>query len=267
MLYQLSEADLFCVSSEALRTISHLIIDAQLKMFETVHKCKHMERAMLVQALVYPDFTTLDLIGALQPLAQIPGTKTEIVARVAGPNPTDSGAAIMADKTFDTASASPDVILVPGGGTPSIDVLEDKETVEFLARQGETAGWVVSVCTGSLLLGKAGLLKGYKASSHWSVIDTLDAFGATPVHERVVIDRNRCTGGGVTAGVDIGLTLAGKLAGEEMGRVVELILEYNPAPPFGTGHPSIADEATFALARPGVETVMQPERIRQIAAA
>ena len=216
---------------------------------------------MLVQSLVYPGFTTLDLIGALQPLAQIPDVKTEIVAREPGANPTDTGAAIMADATFETASSSPDVILVPGGGTPSIDVLENSATMDFLAKQGETAGWIVAVCTGSLLLGKAGLLKGYKAASHWAVIDTLDAFGATPVHERVVIDRNRCTGGGVTAGV------AGKLAGEDTARVIELVLEYNPAPPFGTGHPTLADKVTLELATAGANAVMSPERIRQIAAA
>ena len=222
---------------------------------------------MLIQSLVYPGFTTLDLIGALQPLSQIPGARTEIVAKASGANPTDSGAAIMADATFDTASQNPDVILVPGGGTPSIDVLEDEATMDFLARQGESAGWVVAVCTGSLLLGKAGLLKGYRAASHWAAIETLDAFGAIPTHERVVIDRNRCTGGGVTAGVDIGLTLAGQLAGEDMGKVVELILEYNPAPPFGTGHPSIADPVTLELANAGVASAMPIERIREIAAA
>ncbi len=222
---------------------------------------------MLIQSLVYPGFTTLDLIGALQPLAQIPGSKTEIVARQAGANPTDAGASIMADATFETASNAPDVILVPGGGTPSIDVLEDEATMAFLAKQGESAGWIVAVCTGSLLLGKAGLLNGYKAASHWAVIDTLEAFGATPVHERVVIDRNRCTGGGVTAGVDIGLTIAGKLAGEDAARVIELILEYNPAPPFGTGHPTLADQATLDMARAGADAAMQPDRIRQIASA
>ena len=222
---------------------------------------------MLVQSLVYPGFTTLDLIGALQPLAQIPDVKTEIVAREPGANPTDTGAAIMADANFETASTAPDVILVPGGGTPSIDVLEDQATMDFLAKQGETTGWIVAVCTGSLLLGKAGLLKGYKAASHWSVIDTLDAFGAIPVHERVVVDRNRCTGGGVTAGVDIGLTVAGKLAGEDTARVIELVLEYNPAPPFGTGHPTIADKTTLELATAGANAVMPPDRIRQIAAA
>ncbi|NQY97790.1 MAG: DJ-1/PfpI family protein [Henriciella sp.] len=222
---------------------------------------------MLIQSLVYPGFTTLDLIGALQPLAQIPGTKTEIVARVPGANPTDSGAAIMADVTFENAASAPDVILVPGGGTPTIDTLEDEATIEFLAKQGESAKWIVAVCTGSLLLGKAGLLKGYKAASHWSVIDTLEAFGATPVHERVVIDRNRCTGGGVTAGVDIGLTIAGELAGEDIAKLIELVLEYNPAPPFGTGHPSIADPTTLEIARTRAQSTMQPDRIRQIASA
>jgi len=222
---------------------------------------------MLIQPLIYPGFTTLDLIGALQPLAQIPGARTEIVAQQPGANPTDSGAAIMADATFETASNAPDVILVPGGGTPSIDVLEDQATMEFLAKQGERAKWIVAVCTGSLLLGKAGLLEGYKAASHWAVIDTLDAFGATPVHERVVIDRNRCTGGGVTAGVDIGLTIAGKLAGEDMAKVIELVLEYNPAPPFGSGHPSLADSATLATARAATDAVMPEDRIRAIAAA
>ena len=222
---------------------------------------------MLIQSLIYPGFTTLDLIGALQPLAQIPGAKTEIVARMPGANPTDSGAAIMADATFETAASSPDVLLVPGGGTPSIDVLEDKATMDFLARQGATAQWIVAVCTGSLLLGKAGLLNGYKAASHWAVIDTLDAFGATPVQERVVIDRNRCTGGGVTAGVDIGLTVAGLLAGNEAGRMIELVLEYNPAPPFGSGHPSLADAATLEVARAATDAVMPKDRIYQIAAA
>ena len=222
---------------------------------------------MLIQSLIYPGFTTLDLIGALQPLAQIPGVSTEIIARVPGANSSDSGAAIMASATFEMASTEPDVILVPGGGAPSIDVLEDKATVEFLARQAETASWIVAVCTGSLLLGKAGLLKGYKAASHWAVIDTLDAFGATPVHERVVIDRNRCTGGGVTAGVDIGLTVAGLLAGEDTGRMIELVLEYNPAPPFRSGHPNLADPTTLEMARSATDALLPHDRIRQIAAA
>lgn len=220
---------------------------------------------MLIQSLVYPGFTTLDLIGALQPLSQMPGSKTEIVAKEEGGNPTDSGATLLADATFQTASQAPDILLVPGGGKPTMDVLEDAETMAFLAEQGARAGWIVAVCTGSLLLGKAGLLKGYKAASHWAAIDTLDAFGAIPVHERVVIDRNRCTGGGVTAGVDIGLTIAGQIAGDDVGKLIELIIEYNPAPPYGTGHPTLADKATLEMARAGMEAVMPAEAIRALA--
>ena len=220
---------------------------------------------MLIQALVFPNFTTLDLIGALQPLAQIPGATVEIVAHEPGPVPSDSGAPVVAGQSFATASKAPDVILVPGGGTPSVDVLEHEPTVNFVADQGDRSQWIVSVCTGALLLGQAGLLKGYRAATHWSVMDTLDAFGAIPAYERVVIDRNRCTGGGVTAGVDIGLTVAGKLAGEQAGKMIELVLEYNPAPPFGTGHPSLADAATLEAGRAAAISVMQPERIRAIA--
>ncbi len=220
---------------------------------------------MLIQALIYPHFTTLDLIGALQPLSMLPDAQVQIVWRETGEVPTDCGASLVANASFTTAAAKPDVLLVPGGGTPSVDMLEERDVMEFLARQGQDAQWIVSVCTGALLLGQAGLLKGYRAASHWAVIETLDAFGATPVSERVVIDRNRCTGGGVTAGVDIGLTMAGLLTGDPVGKVIELVLEYNPAPPFGTGHPSIADAGTLALARERAGTVMPVERIRRIA--
>ena len=222
---------------------------------------------MLVQALIFPGFTTLDLIGALQPLAQIPGTEVEIVAHKTGPVMNDTASPIVASHNFETAAAAPDVLLVPGGGTPSVDVLEHAPTISFVADRGARAGWLVSACTGSLLYGQAGLLTGYRAATHWSVMHTLDAFGAILVNERVVIDRNRCTGGGVTAGVDIGLTVAGQLAGEEVAKVIELVLEYNPAPPFGTGHPSIADPVTFETARARAEAIMQPDRIRAIAQA
>ena len=220
---------------------------------------------MLVQALIFPGFTTLDLIGALQPLSQIPGTDVEIVAHKPGPVTNDTASPIVASHDFETAASAPDVMLVPGGGTPSVDVLEHAPTISFVADRGARAGWLVSACTGSLLYGQAGLLKGYRAATHWSVMHTLDAFGAIPVNERVVIDRNRCTGGGVTAGVDIGLTVVGQLAGEEVAKVIELVLEYNPAPPFGTGHPSIADPATLEVARTRAEAIMQPDRIRAIA--
>lgn len=220
---------------------------------------------MIVQALIYPNFTTLDLIGALQPLAQMPSVQVEIVAKEAGEIATDCGAPIVASRSFETATPSPDVLLVPGGARPTLETMEDIETINFLARQGQNAKWVVAVCTGSLLLGQAGLLKGYHAATHWAAIDTLNAFGAIPTHKRVVIDRNRCTGGGVTAGVDIGLTLAGAIGGEEAGKLIELVLEYNPKPPFGTGHPSLADKTTLDMANIGVNTEFPSDRIRAIA--
>lgn len=219
-----------------------------------------------VQALVYPGFTTLDLIGALQPLAQVPWSTVEVVAKQPGAVPTDCGVPIVANKSFADADRSPDVLLVPGGGLPAIDALEDEETMTFLAEQGARAGWLVAVCTGTLLLGQAGLLRGCRAASHWGAIDTLDAFGATPVHERVVIDQNRCTGGGVTAGVDIGLAVVAAVAGEEIAKAIELVLEYNPAPPFGTGHPSLADPATLKAGSDRVAVNMPADRIRSIAA-
>ncbi|AOR65725.1 DJ-1/PfpI family protein [Pectobacterium wasabiae] len=220
---------------------------------------------MLIQSIMYPDFTTLDLIGAQQTLSMLPNARIECVAAEAGPVMTDAGVALIADKSFKTASRSPDIILVPGGRASSIDVLEDSTMVDFVARQGADATWVCSVCSGALLLGMAGLLEGYRAASHWSVIDTLAAFGAIPTHQRVVIDRNRATGGGVTAGVDFGLTLAGVIAGEDYARILELVIEYNPQPPFGTGHPTLADTKTMEIARPIIEDGVSTARIWELA--
>jgi cyclohexyl-isocyanide hydratase len=115
---------------------------------------------------------------------------------------------------------------------------------------------VCSVCTGALLLGAAGLLRGYRASVHWGARDALAQFGAEPSNERVCIDRNRLTGGGITAGVDFGITVAGKWAGESMGRVIELIMEYAPQPPYGTGRPDLADAQTLAAARAAMQQAM-----------
>lgn len=219
---------------------------------------------MIIQALVYPNFTTLDLISALQPLSMIPSAQVEIVAREKGIVPSDAGAPIMAEYSFETATRTPDVLLVPGGAYANLEALEDDELISFLARQGANAKWIVAVCSGSLLLGRAGLLKGYNAASHWGVIDALSAFGATPVRERVVLDRNVCTGGGVTAGVDIGLTIAAAIAGEQTGKLIELLLEYNPQPPFGTGHPSIADPQTLEMAKALLAEVYPEARLSRI---
>jgi cyclohexyl-isocyanide hydratase len=128
---------------------------------------------------------------------------------------------------------------VPGGGG-QVELMVDPETLDFLRKQAAKARYVTSVCTGSLVLGAAGLLKGYKSACHWAWRDMLKDFGATPVAERVVRDRNRISGGGVTAGIDFGLTVAAELAGEEVAKSIQLVLEYDPQPPFDTGSPEKA---------------------------
>jgi cyclohexyl-isocyanide hydratase len=151
---------------------------------------------------------------------------------------TDSGFSIVPTTTFADCPQL-DVICVPGGGG-QVALMTDEETLAFLRKQAEGARYVTSVCTGSLVLGAAGLLKGYKSACHWSSREFLPAFGAIPVAERVVRDRNRISGGGVTAGIDFGLTLVAELAGEEVAKSIQLTLEYDPQPPFDSGSPEKA---------------------------
>jgi cyclohexyl-isocyanide hydratase len=139
-----------------------------------------------------------------------------------------------------------DVICVPGGfGTD--DMVNDEEMLDFLRRQAEGARYVTSVCTGSLVLGAAGLLRGYRATTHWSAMENLAPFGATPTRTRVCVDRNRVTGGGVTAGIDFALTLVSLLIDRQAAEMVQLRLEYNPAPPFNSGSPDTAPKEVLAL--------------------
>jgi cyclohexyl-isocyanide hydratase len=140
------------------------------------------------------------------------------------------------------------VICVPGGfGTDAL--LNDEQTLDFVRKQAPGAKFVTSVCTGSLVLGAAGLLKGYKAATHWSAMEMLALFGATPTKTRVCIDRNRITGGGVTAGIDFALTLVSLLADRTTAEAVQLRLEYNPAPPFDAGSPDTAPVEVLAMLR------------------
>ena len=133
-----------------------------------------------------------------------------------------------------------DVLFVPGGVPATMEMMQDQELIAFLAEQGKTARYITSVCTGSLILGAAGLLQGYRATSHWMTMTALPELGAIPVQERVVIDRNRITGGGVTAGIDFGLTLIRILRNKDYAQAVQLYLEYDPAPPFRAGSPKTA---------------------------
>jgi cyclohexyl-isocyanide hydratase len=193
--------------------------------------------------------TLQDLVGPLQVWSAWPGVEIQFAWKDAGPVATDSGLAVVATTSFADAWSAPDILFAPGGRVPTFDLLEDAQVMEFLRNRGAQAKWVTSVCTGAVLLGGAGLLRGYRAATHWFARDSLALFGATPSSERWVIDRNRATGGGVTAGIDFGLAVLGQLAGPELARVVQLALEYSPRPPFQSGTPEEADPRTLATLR------------------
>ncbi|MEG3087683.1 DJ-1/PfpI family protein [Sphingomonas sp. PB4P5] len=200
-----------------------------------------------VAFLLFPDVTQLDLTGPAQVLSRLGNATIDLVAKTLDPVMTDAGFALLPTATFATA-LQPDILCVPGGMGVN-DAMEDFETLAWVQRAAAGAEWITSVCTGSLLLGAAGLLEGYRATCHWAQHHHLAAFGAIPVKQRVVIDRNRASGGGVTAGIDFGLSLLAAIRGEAHARFVQLSLEYDPAPPFDSGSPARADAATLARYR------------------
>jgi cyclohexyl-isocyanide hydratase len=207
---------------------------------------------MRITMLAFPDMTQLDLTGPHEVLAQLPGAKVRVVARDAAPVTARGGLRIVPDASLDEVAGT-DLLFVPGGpGTGAL--LEDVAILEFLRAQASGAQWVTSVCTGALVLGAAGLLVGHRATTHWLSLPLLAEFGATPVAARVVVDRDRITGGGVTAGIDFGLTVAAQVAGPEVAQRIQLLLEYDPAPPFDAGHPERAPAAIVD----GVRAAMAP---------
>jgi cyclohexyl-isocyanide hydratase len=196
--------------------------------------------------LVFPEMTQLDMTGPLQVFAAAGGAgdrpvQLHLLWKTLDPVPSDSVLTITPTTTFDAAPQL-DVICVPGGyGTDAL--VNDPVVLEFLRQQAEGARYISSVCTGSLVLGAAGLLQGYRAVTHWTAMDVLDQFGAIPTPERVVIDRNRVTGGGVTAGIDFALTLVSELYDTATAQAVQLRMEYNPRPPFDAGSKATAPAA------------------------
>jgi cyclohexyl-isocyanide hydratase len=192
-----------------------------------------------VAMLVHPDMVLLDLVGP-QTVLSLAMAEIHLVWKNTQPVPTDVGLAIAPTTTFPNCPHDLDVLFVPGGLKGSVALMNDSEVLAFLADHGERARYVTSVCTGSLVLGAAGLLKGFRATSHWYVRDILSVMGATVEHERVVTDRNRITGGGVTAGIDFGFVLAALMRGEDYARRIQLVLEYDPQPPFNAGTPDKA---------------------------
>jgi cyclohexyl-isocyanide hydratase len=204
-----------------------------------------MATPLQIGLLVFPRVTQLDFTGPLQVFSSVPGATVHLIWKTLDPVPSDS--VLMLTPTVAFADCPQlDVICVPGGfGTDAL--LNDEEILDFVRKQASAARFITSVCTGSLVLGAAGLLKGYNAATHWSAMEMLALFGATPTKTRVCIDRNRVTGGGVTAGIDFALTLVSLLADRTTAEAIQLRLEYNPAPPFNAGSPDTAPAEVLAL--------------------
>jgi cyclohexyl-isocyanide hydratase len=199
-------------------------------------------RRPVVGMVVHPDMILLDLTGPLTAF-NILQTEIHLIGKSKQAVTTDVGLPVAPTDSFETAPEVLDVLFVPGGLKGTVDAMKDAQTIDFLKSRGERARFVTSVCTGSLLLGAAGLLKGYSATSHWYVRELLPLMGANLKKDRVVEDRNRITAGGVTAGLDFALTIGARLSGEEAAKRVQLLLEYDPKPPFDAGSPELAGTA------------------------
>ncbi len=201
---------------------------------------------MKIQMFIYPGMTLLDLVGPLQTWSGWPEAEFQLVAESVGPISTDANITVNATHRMDEAWDAPDILFVPGGTTETFELLDNENVMSFLKKQGKKAGWITSVCTGSVVLAAAGLLKGYRATSHWMARDHLAHFGAHVSQERWVVDRNRASGGGVTAGIDFGLALMAHITGDEdLARETQLKMEYSPKPPFTSGTPEEASPETL----------------------
>jgi cyclohexyl-isocyanide hydratase len=215
---------------------------------------------MKIGFLLYPQVTQLDLTGPAQVFAAAGEVELYFVWKDLAPVLTDATLSIVPNATFESCPLL-DLLCVPGG-PGQLPLMSDPDVLGWLRRQGQQAQWVTSVCSGSLLLGAAGLLKGYRAASHWNYREHLAAFGATADDGRVVRDRNRITGSGVTAGIDMALQVLARLLGESQAQQVQLQLEYAPQPPFDCGRPELAGEALVAQVR-----VRLSRQVASIAAA
>jgi cyclohexyl-isocyanide hydratase len=217
-------------------------------------------KRLTIGFVLFPKVTQLDFTGPLQVLTKLPGARIHIVAKTMDTVPSDGVLSIPPTVTFADCPDL-DMICVPGGAGVA-DAILDEETVDFVRRQGANATYVTSVCTGAFLLGAAGLLKGHKATSHWGYTGLLPLVGATHVKDRVVRDGNLFTAGGVTSGIDFGLTIFAEIAGEEAARAVQLGIEYNPAPPIDSGHPDKATGPVKDKVAPYYEKMVETYRER-----
>ncbi|GGW78668.1 glutamine amidotransferase [Streptomyces lucensis JCM 4490] len=205
---------------------------------------------MRIAMVVYDRFTALDVVGPYEILSRLPDVRLDFVAERPGPVRTDTGfLAVTADRALDEVTG-PDVVVV-AGGPGTFGQLRNPALLEWLRAVDETSTWTTSVCSGSLLLGAAGLLRGRRATSHWAALDLLKEYGAEPTGERVVTDGKYVTAAGVSAGIDMALTLVGRIAGDEHAQAVQLLTEYDPQPPYDAGSPEKAPAHLVAEFRTG----------------
>jgi cyclohexyl-isocyanide hydratase len=202
--------------------------------------------------VIFPELTQLDFTGPQQVLARLPNSAMHIVAKSPAAVPSDSGLGLVPTHTFEHCP-SLDLICIPGGIAGVARAIGDQETVEFVRRQANTAKYVTSVCTGAFILGAAGLLKGRRATTHWAFAELLPLVGARHEKARIVKDGNLITAGGVTSGIDFGLSVVAEIAGDAAAQAIQLSIEYDPRPPFDSGHPDRAPEVVKASVFPRYE--------------
>jgi cyclohexyl-isocyanide hydratase len=216
------------------------------------------QKTTRIGMLVFPRITALDILGPFEVLARASDCSAQLVWKDMEPVRGDTGLRILPDVDFAGAPQF-DVIVVPGGPGQT-DLMEDEEVLAFLRTQATGADLITSICTGSLLLAAAGLLRGYKATCHWLSIDQLAQFGVQTVDARVVVDRNRITGAGVTSGLDFAFTVLAALRGAEAAKALQLMLEYDPAPPFDSGHPRVASPLLVEQVRASAAPMLERRR-------
>jgi transcriptional regulator GlxA family with amidase domain len=222
---------------------------------------------MQIAIVLYPGLTALDAIGPYEVLRFLPGAEVRFVGAEPGPVVADSGVLFLGVTHTYAETPTPDLVLVPGSGPRTATAMADKQLIEWLRRVHETTLWTTSVCTGSMILASAGILDGLPATTHWTVESALGAMGAKPrPGERIVRSGKIVTAAGVSAGLDLGLWLAGEIAGREHAEMIQLYIEYDPHPPFDAGHPSKASKAVTDRANAlGRKVAMNPTEVRAIA--
>ena len=203
---------------------------------------------MQIAILIFDGLTALDAIGPYEVLSRVPGAEVRFVGKQQGPKRTDTGGlGLEADLAISELPRA-EVVLIPGGAG-SRPLMQDPEVLEWVRAVHDDSTWTTSVCTGALVLGAAGILDGKRATTHWAFLDRLAQLGAEPVAERVVEDGKVVTAAGVSAGIDMALTLAGRLAGDQVAQAIQLGIEYDPQPPFDTGSPTKASSELIELIR------------------